>query len=156
MEFLKSLLSMSSLKLIVENYSFFEWLCNDFEALINDRYKQKRYNWWGFALSMQFPLILRIGEGSFKGVKMIWSLFNFKSPLGSLTEEYGSLFLKVVGCFFSRIRLAAGAWNNIFFKRLIMRIFTIPESVTVFIFSHAWKKSGSCGRTEMGTSYGFT
>ena len=37
----------------------------------------------------KFPIKLWIGEGSFKGVKMIWSLFNFKSPLGSLTEEYG-------------------------------------------------------------------
>ena len=24
------------------------------------------------------------------GEKMMWSLFNFKSPLGSLTEEYGN------------------------------------------------------------------
>ena len=40
----------------------------------------------------KFPIKLRIGEGSFKGVKMIWSLFNFKSPLGSLTEEYGISF----------------------------------------------------------------
>ena len=38
----------------------------------------------------KFPIKLWKGEGSFKGVKMMWSVFNFKSPLGSLTEEYGT------------------------------------------------------------------
>ena len=30
-------------------------------------------------------------EGSFEGVNMTWSVSNFKSPLRSLTEEYGNL-----------------------------------------------------------------
>ena len=34
---------------------------------------------------------LTIKEESLKGVKMTWSIFNFKSPLGSLTEEYGTV-----------------------------------------------------------------
>ena len=29
------------------------------------------------------------GEGNFKGMKMTWSILDFKRPLGSLTEEYG-------------------------------------------------------------------
>ena len=38
----------------------------------------------------KFPKELGIREGSFKGVKMIWCFFYFKSPLGGLTEEYGT------------------------------------------------------------------
>ena len=37
----------------------------------------------------KFPIELGIGEGSFKGVKMTWSISSYKCPLGSLTEEYG-------------------------------------------------------------------
>ena len=39
---------------------------------------------------MQISDETKKGEGSLKGVKMIWPTFNLKSPLGSLTEEYGN------------------------------------------------------------------
>ena len=41
---------------------------------------------------MQVSFKTKKGEGSFKGVNMTWSISNFKSPLGSLTEEYGNWF----------------------------------------------------------------
>ena len=43
-----------------------------------------------------FLATLKKRRGSFKGVIMTWSIFNFKSPQGSFLEEYGTVG---PGCF---------------------------------------------------------
>ena len=43
----------------------------------------------GLSLVKAFILQKLEGGGSFKGVKMTSSIFNFKSPLRSFSEEYG-------------------------------------------------------------------
>ena len=59
--------------------------------MTDDGYEHHWYNWKSVsAWSKQSSCKNEKSWGSFKGVKMASSIFSFKRPLGSFSEEYGS------------------------------------------------------------------